>query len=54
MLFLAACNDLLDIQPLDRVTASQLFADISGVKTVLATLYNKCPIEDFNYEPDYL
>jgi hypothetical protein len=52
ILLLAGCNDLLDVKPMDRVTATQLFSDIAGVKTVLATLYNECPIEDFNYQPD--
>ena len=52
-LFLLACKDILQIEPLDRVSASQLFSDINGIKTALSTLYNKCPIEDFNWDPDY-
>jgi starch-binding outer membrane protein, SusD/RagB family len=50
-LFLLSCKKFLQIEPLDRVPASQLFSDISGVKVVLATLYNKMPIEDFSYNP---
>lgn len=50
-LFLSACNSFLEIEPLDKVPASQLFSDISGVKVVLATLYNKMPMEDFSYNP---
>lgn len=49
---LSACNKVLDLQPINRVPASQLFTDIRGLKTVLATLYNKCPIEDYNYVPN--
>jgi hypothetical protein len=52
MLLLASCHNELDLQPVDRVSSEQLFSDIAGVKTVLATLYNECPIEDFNYQPD--
>jgi len=51
-LFLSACSNFLEIEPLDRVPASQLFSDISGVKVVLATLYNKMPMEDFSYNPN--
>jgi len=50
-LFLSACTSFLEIEPLDKVPASQLFSDISGVKVVLATLYNKMPMEDFSYNP---
>lgn len=52
-LFLSACKDYLEIEPLDKVSADQLFSDISGVKTILATLYQRMPVEDFNYDPDY-
>ena len=52
VLLSASCKDILDIQPVDRVPADRLFADISGIQTVLAVLYNNCPIEDFNYQPD--
>jgi len=50
---LSACQKVLDLQPIDRVPASQLFTDTRGLKTVLATLYNRCPIEDYNYAPNY-
>ncbi|MCJ7449352.1 MAG: RagB/SusD family nutrient uptake outer membrane protein [Bacteroidales bacterium] len=52
-LFLTTCKDFLEIEPLDRVSPEQVFSDISGIKTVLATVYNKMPMEDFNYEPNY-
>jgi hypothetical protein len=41
-----ACNKILDVQPLDRVPASQLLTDISGVKVLLANLYSRMPVED--------
>ncbi|MBN2016253.1 RagB/SusD family nutrient uptake outer membrane protein, partial [Candidatus Dojkabacteria bacterium] len=51
-LFLTTCtDDFLEIQPLDRVSAEQLFETPAGIKTVLATIYNIMPMEDFNYEP---
>jgi len=51
VLFLTTCKDFLEIEPLDRVSGAQLFSDVAGVKTVLATIYNKMPMEDFNFEP---
>ena len=50
-LVLNACNKILDVQPLDRVPASQLLNDISGVKVLLANLYSRMPVEDFVYNP---
>lgn len=50
-LFFPACNGFLEIQPLDKVPASQLLSDIRGIKVLLANLYNKIPIEDFSYNP---
>lgn len=51
-LFFPACSDYLNIEPLDKVPATQLFSDISGVKVLLANLYNQMPVEDFTYEPN--
>lgn len=51
-LFLSTCDDYFDIEPLDVVSAEQLFTDMAGVRTVLANLYNKMPVEDFSYNPD--
>jgi starch-binding outer membrane protein, SusD/RagB family len=49
---LLSCSKVLDLQPLDRVTSTQLFADQTGLQMVIATLYNRCPIEDYNYVPN--
>lgn len=51
VLLLTACKDFMEIEPLDRVSGEQLFSDVAGAKTVLATIYNKMPMEDFNFEP---
>src|SRR5690625_2271001 len=46
-----ACKHYLDVQPLNKVSASQLLSDPNGVKILLATLYNEIPMEDFSYNP---
>lgn len=50
--FLSSCENVLDLEPYDRVPATQLFSDERGLSTILATLYNRCPIEDYNYVPN--
>jgi starch-binding outer membrane protein, SusD/RagB family len=52
-LLLGACSNFLDLEPLDRVSKDYLFQTPAGVKTLLATLYNKMPMEDFTYHPVY-
>ena len=47
----SSCKKFLDVQPLDRVPASQLLTDVNGIKTLLANLYSRMPIEDFVYNP---
>jgi starch-binding outer membrane protein, SusD/RagB family len=51
LLIAGSCKDILEIQPLDRVSADYLLATPAGVKTLLATLYNKMPMEDFVFHP---
>ncbi len=51
LLLLGACEDFLDLEPLDRVSKEYLFETPAGVKTLMATLYNRLPIEDFVYRP---
>jgi starch-binding outer membrane protein, SusD/RagB family len=48
-LFLEACDDFLNIQPLDKVDPDLVYSTSSGIKTVLANLYQKMPIEDFTW-----
>jgi len=51
LLILGACKDFLELEPLDRVSKEYLFETPGGVKTLLATLYNRMPMEDFVYHP---
>ena len=46
-----SCDDGLDLQPLDRITAEDLFADPEGTKLYMADLYDRLPIEDLTYFP---
>jgi starch-binding outer membrane protein, SusD/RagB family len=46
-----SCEDVLDLQPLDRITAEDLFGDPEGTKLYMANLYYQLPIEDFTFFP---
>ncbi len=46
-----SCKKFLDVEPLDRVPASDVLSNPDGIKALLATLYNQMPIEDFSYNP---
>lgn len=48
---ITSCDDGLDLEPLDRITANDLFSDPEGVKLYLADLYDRSPIEDLTYFP---
>jgi len=52
IVILSSCTDLLNETPLDRVSSEQLLESPGGVNTLLARLYNRLPIEDFNYKPN--
>jgi len=52
MLFLFGCEDVLDIEPTDILSAEQLFSDPGGVKTYMANLYYQMPVEDFTFFPN--
>lgn len=45
------CHDIMDIEPTDKITSQDLFADPEGTKLYMAYLYNRLPIEDFTYFP---
>ncbi|HLN20592.1 MAG TPA: RagB/SusD family nutrient uptake outer membrane protein [Bacteroidales bacterium] len=51
LFFLGACKDFLELEPLDKVSKEYLLSTPAGVKTLMATLYNRLPIEDFDYRP---
>jgi hypothetical protein len=52
LLLVSGCNDYLELEPLDKVSADQLLTNENGLKTLLANLYNAIPMEDFNYRPN--
>ena len=45
----SGCKRVLDLQPTDKIQASQIFGDPKGVKIYMANLYTQLPIEDFAY-----
>ncbi|MEQ9302974.1 MAG: RagB/SusD family nutrient uptake outer membrane protein, partial [Marinoscillum sp.] len=45
------CHGVLDIEPLDKITAQDLFADPAGTQLYMADLYYRLPMEDLNYYP---
>lgn len=45
----SGCKQVLDLQPTDKIQASQIFGDPKGVKIYMANLYSQLPIEDFAY-----
>jgi starch-binding outer membrane protein, SusD/RagB family len=48
--YLPGCYDeFLTIQPLDKITGDQLLSQEEGIRTLLATMYNRMPVEDFLY-----
>jgi len=46
------CNQYLELESLEKVSAEQLSTSEKGLRTLLANLYNSIPMEDFNYRPD--
>lgn len=50
--FLFGCEDVLDIEPTDKLSAEQLFSDPGGVKVYMANLYFQMPVEDFTFFPN--
>lgn len=49
--FLFGCEDVLEIEPTDKLSAEQLFSDPGGVKVYMANLYFQMPVQDFAYFP---
>lgn len=48
---ISGCSDLLELEPLDKTSAEDLLESSNGLKTLMATLYNAIPMEDFSYYP---
>ncbi|SNR43781.1 Starch-binding associating with outer membrane [Lutibacter agarilyticus] len=51
VVLVSSCNDGLDLEPTDKITADELFGDPEGTKLYLADLYDRLPIEDLTYFP---
>lgn len=50
-LLLFGCENVLDLQPTDKLSGEALFSDPEGVKLYMANLYHQLPVEDFTYFP---
>lgn len=48
---ISGCSDMLELEPLDKTSAEDLLESSNGLKTLMATLYNAMPMEDFSYYP---
>ncbi len=44
-----SCSDFLNLSPLNKITENEIFGSEAGIEAYMATLYNRLPIEDFNY-----
>ena len=51
MMIGTACNEFLELEPLDKTSPTKLLATEKGLNTLIADLYNALPMEDFNYRP---
>ncbi len=52
VVLLASCSDVLDLDPVDKIPADDLFATPEGVESHMANLYGRLAIEDFTYSPN--
>jgi hypothetical protein len=50
--FLTGCAEVLDIDPVNKISADKLFSTPEGVEAHMANLYGRLPIEDFTYSPN--
>jgi len=46
---ITSCDDYLDLPPLNKITDKDVFNSEAGIESYMVTLYNRLPIEDFNY-----
>jgi hypothetical protein len=49
LLFTSCRNDIMDLQPLNKVSSEVLLANEDGIRVYLANLYYQAPFEDFTY-----
>lgn len=43
-----SCQDVMDLQPLDRVSSDVILSSEDGIRAFLANLYYRIPMEEFN------
>jgi hypothetical protein len=48
----SGCNKFLELESLEKVGPEQLLSSEGGLKTLLASMYNAMPVEDFVYRPN--
>lgn len=49
--FFTSCNSFLELDPLDKVQKDKLTASEKGLNSLLANVYQRMPMEDYNYVP---
>lgn len=49
LLSFTGCRDIMDLDPLDRVSSDVIFSNEEGIRSFLANLYYRSPFEEFNY-----
>lgn len=49
MSLFSSCDDFLNLPPLNKITEDPVFGTEAGIDAYMSTLYNRLPIEDFNY-----
>ena len=47
-----SCRDVMDLEPLDRVSSDVILSNEDGIRAFLANLYYRAPFEEFNYTYD--
>ena len=47
------CNSFLEVDPLDKISKEKLTASEKGLNSLLANVYQRLPMEDFNYVPSH-
>ena len=48
---LAGCSEFLDLQPRDKVSENVVYATEASIDALVANLYGRLPIEEFNWTP---
>lgn len=49
LLSLSGCRDIMDLDPLDKVSSDVILSNEEGIRVFLANLYYQMPLEEFGY-----